>query len=348
MTKQSNNIVPYVGDSSMVDPEIRELVDMHRYMRPAGGKTEAQFCTRYLDTLPGVYTDAVGNRIGIIGTAPIVMWSSHTDTVHKFDGMQKLEWGDHVLSLHPKANKNANCLGADCTVGVWLMRQMYLAGKEGLYIWHADEECGGNGSTYISEKTPELLNGINYAIAFDRKGYDSVVTHQFFGRCASTRFAESLAAALGSEWKPDPGGMFTDTANYTTLVSECTNISVGYEDQHTPYETLNTAHATALLGKLLALDVEKLPAVRDPTHVEPRYNYSTDTNYTRFSALKYLKDETSPEVSDIIDVIWEYKTELAELLNDYGFTAEELVTQMDERREREQKYNRRCVSVYKS
>jgi len=118
MTKQSNNIVPYVGDSSMVDPEIRELVDMHRYMRPAGGKTEAQFCTRYLDTLPGVYTDAVGNRIGIIGTAPIVMWSSHTDTVHKFDGMQKLEWGDHVLSLHPKANKNANCLGADCTVGV--------------------------------------------------------------------------------------------------------------------------------------------------------------------------------------------------------------------------------------
>lgn len=317
---------------AILPENIRELVEMHQYMRPSGGKTEVAFCLKYLDTLPGVYTDEAGNRIGIIGDNPTVLWSSHTDTVHKADGMQQLEWGDNLLSLHDQADKVANCLGADCTVGVWLMRQMYLAKKSGLYIWHADEEAGGGGSTYVAEKTPELLSGINYAIALDRKGINSVITHQFFGRCASNGFADAFAAVLGKEWVADSHGTFTDTANYTHLVPECTNISVGYYDQHTPYETLDTAHAASLLGKLLALDVDSLPVSRDPTYQEPMSTSYTSSDYYKYSS-KYAPSTLPTEVEDMLDVIWDHKIDLAKLLLEYGFTPAELLEEFATRNE---------------
>ena len=333
-------------NAHMLPRNIRELVDMHKYMRPSGGKTEAAFCLRYLDTLPGVYTDAVGNRIGIVGDNPTVLWSSHTDTVHKTDGMQLLTWGDNLLSLTEQADKKSNCLGADCTVGVWLMRKMYLAKKPGLYIWHADEEAGGSGSTYVSEKTPELLSGINYAIALDRRGENSVITHQFFGRCASQGFAEALAAKLGKEWAPDSHGTFTDTANYTTQVAECTNISVGYYDQHTPYETLNTAHAVALLKKLIALDVDSLPVLRDPSYKEPpTTNYTSSSGYHRFQS-KYTTEKLDDDVEDMLDVIWDNKLGLAKLLIEYGFTAHELIEQIDERADRASKTSGTIHKLY--
>ena len=263
--KNANRIRSRSPAIKIDNPLMNEFLQMHTYRRPADSTTEAEFIAKYVDSLPGMQSDIQGNRFIKIGTKP-VLWSCHTDTVHKNGGRQRITVGDGIISLSQK-EIISNCLGADCTVGVWLMRNMILRGVEGLYIFHAAEEIGGLGSEYISRKTPELLEGYHYAIAFDRKGYRSIITHQMT-RCCSDGFAKVLSEGLGGGFELDDTGTFTDTANYTGLISECTNLSVGYFDQHTAAETTDVYFAFELLEKLCALDVDALPVLRDPTVVD--------------------------------------------------------------------------------
>ncbi len=229
-----------------------QLLDMLQYKRPAGSKSERKFINRFIRPL-GVYQDAIGNLIKAIpcadGTASPVLWSSHTDTVHRHGGRQSLT----IVNDIAKAPAS-DCLGADCTTGVWLMVNMIARGIPGLYVFHRMEEVGGIGSSHIAKETPELLAGINYAIAFDRYGTTSVITHQG-SRCCSNAFADSLIDQLGAKhWQRDDGGTFTDTANYTDLIAECTNISVGYYNQHRSSETQDIGFALDLLETICDLD----------------------------------------------------------------------------------------------
>lgn len=236
-----------------------ELLEMLRYMRPARSTSERKFINRFLLPLPGAVMDEFGNVIVRVGQSPI-LWSSHTDTVHMRSGKQEV--------LVDKENyafvRHADCLGADCTTGVWLMVHMIRAGVPGLYVFHRDEEIGGRGSDWIVKNTPALLTDIKYAIAFDRKRVDSIVTHQFGQRCCSDEFARSLAIILGGHYDLDDTGTFTDTANYVDDIAECTNISVGYWDQHTSLECQDLEFADALLDTLLTADWSGLVASREP------------------------------------------------------------------------------------
>lgn len=249
--------------------DIKRLLEMHSFKRPMNSAAEREFRDIYINHIPGMMKDACGNRYVVVGESPTVLWSSHTDTVHHISGRQKLTYANGFLYL--REDEKANCLGADCTAGVWLMLEMIEKKIPGLYIFHHGEERGGIGSGYIRDKTPELLAGIKYAIAFDRRGTDSVITSQFGGVCASSTFAHALADALGGEFAPDPGGSFTDTANYKYLVPECTNLSVGYYNAHCNTECLDVGFLANLLEKICALDVNLLPAVRDHT-VRPTYS----------------------------------------------------------------------------
>lgn len=251
MTKAQNTI------ARTRDNRMSDLVAMLGTMRPAGCKAERRFIRDWLNPL-GMSRDARGNLHKRIGTAP-VLWSSHTDTVHRVGGAQRVRVSAAgTISL---AENGPSCLGADDTAGVWLMREMILAKVPGLYIFHRAEECGGQGSSWIADNTPELLDGIDYAIALDRRGTTDVITHQF-GKCASDEFARALSEDLGMGHKPCSGGIFTDTANYTHLVRECTNLSVGYGSAHTSNEWLNSVYLFQLLDALIELDVSKLPVVR--------------------------------------------------------------------------------------
>lgn len=258
------------------------LLQMLTARRPAGSKTETEWTDRWLKPLPGIVQDGYGNLIVRIGDAP-VMWSSHTDTVHQKGGTQKLAMTEdgRVFTL----DKKSSCLGADCTTGVWLMRELILAGKPGLYIFHRAEEIGGLGSRWITRETPELVEGITQAIAFDRRGYNSVVTCQG-GRTCSDRYAKALAIGLGGDYVPDETGIFTDTANYDALIPECTNLSVGYHNAHRQDEWQDVPFAEGLLGRVLALDTASLPITRDPSAVktydhwpDPSHDMSTLEGY---------------------------------------------------------------------
>lgn len=236
----------------------QELHSMLTTMRPGHSRGEKTFIETYIDTLPNVTVDGYGNRHVRIGNAP-VLWSSHTDSVHIHSGFQTVIRDGDMFRLH--RYDRASCLGADCATGVWLMRNMILRDVPGYYIFHRDEETGGLGSSWLAKQYSSSFDEFQFAIALDRKGYSSVITHQG-SRCCSDAFAGSLAKQLGDRYKPDSTGLFTDTANYTRLVPECTNLSVGYGAQHTSNEQQNVPFALDLLDKLTSLDIAKLTVSR--------------------------------------------------------------------------------------
>jgi hypothetical protein len=248
---------------------IHTMLHMLAYKRPSGSKTERKFIRQFILPL-GVWMDRAGNLYKRIpqssGACSNVLWSCHTDTVHNAGGTQLVEAvGD--TAILPNTSKS-NCLGADDTAGVWLMCELIKARKPGLYIFHRAEEIGLVGSSYIADHTPELLQGIEIAIALDRKGTKDVITFQQGARCASEAFADSLSSGLGMDYHPSPDGVYTDTASYMGLVPECTNISVGYFAQHSRKEVQDLGHLDNLREALLALDLSKLEVARDPSVID--------------------------------------------------------------------------------
>lgn len=249
------------------------LCNMLEYRRPHGSIAEGIFRRRYLMDLPGLTEDAHGNLIVKIGTSPI-LWSSHTDTVHRSQGVQSLRVNEreHTIRLSRRSKRTSNCLGADDTVGVFLMREMILRGVAGTYIFHYGEESGGIGSSAIRDRDPSTLSHVLYAIALDRHGTSDVITHQFGGRTASDVFARSLASQLPGHYAPTQG-IFTDTANYAELIPECTNVSVGYYHEHRETEYVDYAHVGILLEALCEVNADQLTCARDPYAPDPDILY---------------------------------------------------------------------------
>jgi hypothetical protein len=329
---------------------IIEMHEMLSYCRPAGTKAEQAFVNKFVDTIPGVWGDGYGNRHLVIGNTN-VLWSSHTDSVHSYGGRQIVLKGDGLFMLKEKQPGKPACLGADCATGVWIMRQMILRGIPGHYIFHRDEECGGLGSSWLAKNDPGLLDGVQFAIAFDRKGYDSVITHQGH-RTASDAFAKSMAAQLGGKYKPDDTGLFTDTAKYSEIIPECTNLSVGYHSAHTEKEWQDFDFAYDLLERITEVDTSKLVAERDPKVVEywggaGRYRWTdhyddwdhanwikggvnaTRSNYPiifdqgDFAAERSLTSG-STNYQKLLNLLLDYPTEIADILDTEGMDAETL------------------------
>jgi acetylornithine deacetylase/succinyl-diaminopimelate desuccinylase-like protein len=320
------------GDPREIYAGGADLIKMHRFMRPAWSKTEEAFIEEFVKPL-GTEADTFGNHWLTIsapdGTPSPIMWSSHTDTVHTEHGTQNLEYGDGFLMA-----KASSCLGADCSAGVWVMSEMIKARVPGTYVFHRGEEIGGVGSRFISDKTPERLTGLRFAIAWDRKGYEDVITHQF-GRTSSDAFALSMAAALRPmAFKPNAGGIFTDTANYASIISECTNMSVGYENAHSPSEKLFVPHLVALRDTVCKADFSGLVEARDPTVVdlyadggdwwsEPSWRQGTGRSSTK----TYSGPTRGLTVhAKIEDIVYDYPEEIALFLEEHGFTADDLNT----------------------
>lgn len=264
---------------------VEAMAEMLRYRRPHKSKTERRFLQRFISTLKDMKHDKYGNRYTRIGTAPI-MYSCHSDSVHHRAGLQDIAISGNVFKLASR-EKISNCLGADNGAGVWLMREMILKHKPGLYVFHRGEERGGLGSKFLTKNTPQLVDGIKAAVAFDRRGTKSIITHQFGGRCCSDDFGESLAKELKLGHKLDKGGTFTDTANYTNLVPECTNVSVGFQHEHSSHETLDMAYLIELRQAMLEMDWEKLVIKRKAGEYEPRYTYDYTAHYNKSKGSHY-------------------------------------------------------------
>jgi hypothetical protein len=139
-------------------------------------------------------------------------------------------------------------------------------------------------------------------------------------RTASDDFAKSFADAVDMpQLIGDDNGSYTDSNEYMTVVSECTNISVGYYNQHTKNETQDLEYLDILVDALINADWSKLVISRDPNVTDDVYEYNRgwSTTYGRSSA-----------VEDIRTIITSYPDKVAELMDSYGWTAESLVEEI--------------------
>jgi hypothetical protein len=293
------------------------ILEMFSYMRPSGSAAEDAFVDKFLTPL-GFKRDDFNNLVLKVGDKPSILWSSHMDTVHYVSGMQTLDYRNGILTLSKRAKKGASsCLGADDTAGVWLMTEMIKAGVEGLYIIHHAEERGCIGSSNLVQHDAKFVDGIKAAIAFDRRGYDDVITHQSSGRTASNAFATSLAAILGGQYRPDDSGTYTDTNEYAGLIPECTNISVGYFSQHTRSERQDVHFLLGLRDTLITADFSTLVIARDPQS-DPYEDYRG--GYHSFSGSSRYRSSTALSSGHTMEgLIKQYPDIVADILEGQGW-----------------------------
>lgn len=268
----------FAPDTEVVaDLRLAQLFAMLRYRRPFASVSEYEFREQFIAPLGP--QDMASNLVVRIphpsGEHSKTLFSCHTDTVHHDGGKQDIVYDAEMQVIY---KIDGTPLGADDGAGCFVLLEMIKRGIPGCYVFHTGEEAGGVGSSLMAELEPEFLKQFDRAIAFDRRGTQDVITHQMVGRCCSTLFAQALADALNVandtfSYGPDDSGTFTDTANYTRLIPECTNLSVGYEGEHSSGEMLDVAHLLALAVAAAKIDWDALPTVRDPEEVDDDFGY---------------------------------------------------------------------------
>lgn len=237
---------------------------------------------------PDAMVDAHGNLWLIVGDNPTTLFTAHTDTVHAMADTPsyKVEY----LTLHngdlAMRRAGGGILGADDGTGVYILHQLIERDVAGVYAFFRGEERGGIGSSAAASDlnseaslVSTVLTGVTKAIAFDRKGYYDVIRYQSGGECCSDDFALALCDALSTEdnmFLPEDG-VYTDTAEFIHNIPECTNISVGYFNQHTSDEWQNVSFVHRLVDQLASVDFDVLPISRDPLAARSRYSWRSTT-----------------------------------------------------------------------
>jgi len=248
----------FVKNKSNGISDVATLYELLTYIRIAKSQSESEFVEQLITILPSNTTqDRYGNILVTVGDNPAsVLFSCHVDMISADYNASR-----QTLMLNEAGYlccANPSQLGADDGAGIWIMLNMIAANIAGLYIFHRDEEIGGLGSLHIQHYETEILDGIKNAIAFDRRGTNSIVTHMLYQRCCSNGYAQALSKALGMAHELDDAGGFTDVSQYIGLIAECTNISVGYINEHTTTEQLNHVYLVKLRDKLLKINWQEL------------------------------------------------------------------------------------------
>ncbi len=277
------------------------------YRRPYGSHTDnlfndalVRYITNVLKLAPIV--DDIGNTFVKVGDSPTCAFTAHTDTVHSVEGYQSY-YIDSVLNHAVVNDDNSSCLGADDTAGIIILIEMMGAGVEGVYCLFRGEEVGGVGSTQAAielENNPDthVLGTCNKMISFDRRGYADVITQQGWGVCCSDKFANALASQLnicGLQYKPDDSGIYTDSAEFVGIINECTNVSVGYDFEHTVDEYQDIGFLfDYLIPACVSLCVDSLPVHRDPT---------VDDGYGGYPTYSFNNNNSVPTLDNTTELL---------------------------------------------
>lgn len=220
-----------------------------------------------LQFLPQLDKDIVGNYYKIIGgDNPTTMFTCHLDTADRKQAVTRL-YSIQVDDQEHIVTDGTTVLGADDKSGTTVMLYMMAKNVPGLYYFFIGEERGGIGSRALADKYDEVpyLKNIKRCVSFDRRKTISVITSQAGGVCCSDEFANALCAEYnknGLNLKPDPTGVFTDSASFIDDISECTNVSVGYLNEHTGKEIQNMDYLIDLCKASVNVNWDSLPAVR--------------------------------------------------------------------------------------
>jgi len=242
----------------------RKFLQLTKSTFPYGSEKEL---IKYLPI--GYKEDGLGNYYCLIGENPSNMFTCHLDTscIYKENVV-------HVQDEKFIRTNGKTILGADDKAGMVVVLNMIEKKIPGLYYFFIGEEVGCIGSGLLADNWEHFpyKDTIKRVISFDRRGTNSVITHQMYGRCCSDNFAEELSFRLNIcsdlELEPDDTGVMTDSAKFMELVPECTNISVGYYKEHTFTESQDIQFLIKLCNATCLIDWETLPVDRDPSIIE--------------------------------------------------------------------------------
>lgn len=226
----------------------------------------------------GARADRHGNYIVEVGQSRTV-FTSHLDTVSRaYSPVSHVFDGDTVRT------DGTTTLGADDKAGVAIMLWMIKNRVPGVYYFFVGEEVGCVGSGRAASAASDFRGKYDRMISFDRRGTDSVITHQSYSRSCSDAFARALAAGLNSAcagfgFAPDDTGIYTDSAEFTDIIPECTNISVGYYKEHSHAEHQDLAHLRRLADACLLVCWDALPTERVAGEEDYSYGFSYAKTY---------------------------------------------------------------------
>jgi|GEM_PF-2239117 len=233
--------------------------------RRSGSDGETQFVAYLAGLLSPTLIDEAGNlHFDLrVDQGNRTLFVAHTDTVSRGSCVNN----EFTVDEKGFYQASGDTLGADDGAGVSILTELIQQQVPAYYIFLRSEERGGIGSKFVAKTYPKLLAEFDRAIAFDRRGYSDVITHQAGGRCASNEFAEALSDRLndlGLLYMPCDGGIYTDTAEFVDFIPECTNISVGYDNEHGNRESQDGPYLQQLCEAALDLDWDSLPVKREP------------------------------------------------------------------------------------
>ena len=256
-------------------------------------------------------TDEFGNKYLLLGHNPSTMFTCHLDTASS-----RVENIKHEISGDIIRTDGKTILGADDKAGCVILLHMIKNNVPGLYYFFLGEERGCVGSRQLAQKhSVEPIEHITKVISFDRRGTDSVITHQLGGRCCSEEFGRSLSDELNSncrefKYENDPTGIYTDSAQFTEIYPECTNISVGYNYEHSHSEFQDIRHLELLGETVVKIDWENLPVVRSTKKFQEDLfedDYDDDYEWVYFG-----RNNSSYQKKTLyfIDPIYNYKSNI--------------------------------------
>lgn len=233
------------------------------------------------------------------------LFVAHVDTAEQWDGVltRPVYLDDNTQTL---IGDGKHVLGADDGAGVALLLHMIENEVPGTYLFTQGEEKGGIGAKVVSNEHADFLRQYDRAISFDRRGTGSVITHMFNGRTCSDEFAEALSSALDTEKYPsfpDSTGSYTDTAEFTNHIGECTNVSIGYMNEHGPRETLDMNYLRHLAQHVLTVQWGELPTKRQAGEQDPDYElwggYRASTGARRATSVESYEDLFEMSITEI-------------------------------------------------
>lgn len=226
--------------------------------------------------------DEVGNYYKIIGDEKAkVMFTCHLDTADREQKTTRLFQANGRVSEEGYSFRliktgsgdeiiytdGSTILGADDKAGTAVMLYMMANNVPGIYYFFIGEERGGIGSNALSSiyDRCDYLSDVKACVSFDRRRTTSVITHQLGRQCCSNEFGQALCDEYnksGLNLSLDTTGVYTDSASLMEDIAECTNISVGYYNEHRGTEMQNMTYLIKLAEASTKVDWNNLPIKR--------------------------------------------------------------------------------------
>jgi hypothetical protein len=221
--------------------------------------TDKQLYKEIKNTLPVPFISKKDYIVTTQHSSPTPLICVHLDTISDTPP-KMLKCSNNIITA-----PGSKCLGADDRAGVYIALQMLKTGTKTKfeYGFFMGEEKGAVGSGEYGMTYP----GHTAYIGLDRACRN--------GKQNTATYGYDNIDLLKCFPYPESYGSMSDCSilsGHTDVA--CVNVSVGYQNEHSPKETLNLTHMLETLNVMLNVDIPEKEYPADTWCFEDTYSYS--------------------------------------------------------------------------